>query len=203
MTACGVTTTLYLVRHAAHDRLDRILCGRMPGVSLGKAGRADAGRLATRLLRENVASVQSSPLERARETAEPIAEGLGLAVEVSPALVEIDFGAWTGRPFKDLDRDPRWTTWNTARSVARPPGGETMLEVQARMVGHVETTRAAHPDAAIVLVSHGDVIKAALAYYLGLSIDSWMRFEVSPASVSTLVVGDWGAKVLRLNEAAA
>jgi len=198
-----VTTTVFLLRHAAHDRLGRVLCGRMPGVSLGEAGRAQAARLADRLARETVGAVYSSPLERARETAEPIAARLGLPVEVAPEIDEVAFGAWSGLTFAELERDPRWASWNAARAVTRPPGGETMLEAQARAVGFVERLRETHRDGAAALVSHADLLKAVLAYFLGLSLDLIGRFEIGPASLSTLVVGDWGAKVLSVNEAPA
>lgn len=198
-----MTTTVFLVRHAAHDRLNRILCGRMPGVTLGAEGRAQAAALAERLARENVAAVYVSPLERARETAETLSQRLGIAAHVVDELNEIEIGAWTGRAFDELRDDPHWTRWNTARSVTRPPGGETMLEAQARIVGGIERLCAAHPDQSIALFSHADVIKAALAYHLGLPLDAILRFEISPASVSTLVVGDWGAKVIRMNEVSA
>jgi probable phosphomutase (TIGR03848 family) len=196
-------TTLFLVRHAAHDLVGKALCGRMPGVKLGGEGRAQAERLATRLSRETVAAVQASPLERARETAEPIARHFGLGVEVADAVNEIDVGAWTGTPFGELRDDPRWRLWNSARSVTRAPGGETMLEVQARTVAHMEALRARFADQAVVIVSHADVIKAALAYCLGLSLDGLQRFDIAPASLSTVVIGDWGAKVLSVNEVAA
>ena len=198
-----MTTTLFLVRHAAHDRLNRILCGRMPDVTLGAPGRAQAERLAERLARETIAAVYASPLERARETAAPIAERLKLDVQPMDALNEIDVGAWSGRALEDLREDPLWKRWNTARSVTRPPGGETMLEAQARAVGAIERLCAAHPEQGVALVSHGDVIKAALAYHLGLPLDAVLRFEISPASVSTLVVGDWGAMVFSINEGVA
>jgi probable phosphoglycerate mutase len=196
-------TTLFLVRHAAHDLVAKALCGRMPGVRLGEEGRAQAERLAARLSRETVAAVQASPLERARETAEPIARHFGLGVEVADAVNEIDVGAWTGTPFDELRDDPRWTLWNSARSLTRAPGGETMIEVQARTVAHMEALRARFADRGVVIVSHADVIKAALAYCLGLSLDGLQRFDIAPASLSTVVIGDWGAKVLSLNEVAA
>jgi len=197
-----VTTTVFLVRHATHDRLNRILCGRMPGVTLGAEGRAQAAALPARLRREPIVAVYASPLERACETAQPLADGLRLDVQVLDALNEIDVGAWSGRTFDDLRDDPLWTRWNTARNVTRPPGGEMMLEAQVRIVGAIEHLRAAHPEQSVALVSHGDVIKAALAYYLGLALDAILRFDISPASVSTLVVGDWGAKILSMNEGA-
>jgi probable phosphoglycerate mutase len=198
-----VTTTFYLVRHAAHDRVGAVLCGRMPGVSLGAHGREQARRLAERFAREGVASVQTSPLERARETAGPIAARVDRPLEVNEGIQEIEFGAWSGRSFEELGRDPAWTAWNTARSVSRPPGGETMLEAQARIVTAMERLREAYRNHAVVLVSHADVIKAALLYHFGLPIDAYARFDVDPASISTLAVGDWGAKVIRLNEVVA
>jgi probable phosphoglycerate mutase len=199
-----VTTTFFLVRHAAHDRLGRVLCGRMAGVSLGEIGRAQALKLAERVSRETIAAVYTSPLERARETAAPIAARLGLDLQIAPEIDEIGFGDWSGLTFDELGRDPRWASWNTARSVARPPGGgETMLEAQARAVGFVESLRDRHRDGAAALVSHSDLLKAILAYFLGLSLDFIGRFEIGPASLSTLVVGDWGAKILTLNEVSA
>ena len=198
-----MTTTFLLVRHAAHDRVGTVLCGRMQGVRLSEDGRAQARRLAERLAADPIASVQASPLERAVETAEPIAVRLGQAVERSDALLEIDFGAWTGTPFAELDQDPRWAAWNGARPVSRPPYGETMLEAQGRIVVAMEALRSLHRERAVVLVSHSDVIKAALLYHLGLPLDAYGRIEIDTASISTLVVGDWGAKLIRLNEVVA
>ncbi len=198
-----MTTTFFLVRHAAHDRVGTLLCGRMAGVRLGVMGRAQAQRLAERFAHEDVACVQSSPLERAVETAEPIAARLGRSPEICEGITEIDFGIWSGMSFETLSQDPRWRSWNDARQVSRPPDGETMLEAQARIVKAMEETRRLHPGRSVVLVSHSDVIKAALLYHLGMPIDAYSRIEIEPASVSTLVVGDWGSKVVRLNEVTA
>lgn len=198
-----MATTVFLVRHAAHDRVDRVLCGRMPGVGLGEAGQRQAEALARRFACEGVDAVWTSPLQRARETAEPVAARLGLAARPSDALCEIDFGAWTGQAFDALRDDPRWRRWNEARGSERPPGGESMTEAQTRAAAEVERARAEHPDGRVVLVSHSDVIKAVLAGVLGLSLDAYSRFEVSPASVSALAVWDGGGKVLSMNEAAA
>jgi probable phosphoglycerate mutase len=198
-----VTTTFFLVRHAAHDRVGSVLCGRMPGVTLGALGQAQAQSLAGRFADESVAHIRTSPLERAVETAEPIALRLGLSLETCDDIAEIDFGAWSGTSFEALAQDPRWASWNNARSTSRPPYGETMLEAQTRIVGAMERLRGRYPGRSVVLVSHSDVIKAALLYHLGMPIDAYARFEVEPASISTLVVGDWGSKVLRLNEVVA
>ncbi|KFG66910.1 histidine phosphatase family protein [Microvirga sp. BSC39] len=198
-----MTTTFHLVRHAAHDRVGTILCGRMPGVHLGALGKAQAERLADRFANENVAAIHTSPLERAVETSEPIAARLGQSLEVSEDIAEIDFGAWSGTSFEALAQDPRWAAWNNARSNSRPPYGETMLEAQARIVGALEQLRHRYSDRTVILVSHSDVIKAALLYHLGLPVDAYGRFDIEPASISTLAVGDWGSKVLRLNEVVA
>ena len=96
-----MTTTFFLVRHAAHDRVGTVLCGRMPGVRLGDLGREQAQGLARHFASEDLAAVQSSPLERARETAEPIAAQAGRNVEINEGITEIEFGAWSGR---GLDR---------------------------------------------------------------------------------------------------
>jgi broad specificity phosphatase PhoE len=196
-----MTTTFLLVRHASHDLLGRVLAGRKAGVHLSEAGYREAIGVADRLSRENAVAVHSSPRERARETAQPIAERLGLEVEVYSGLDEIDFGEWTGLTFDALKPDPWWQAWNTARSETRCPGGETMVEAQARAVRHIEATRLRYGTAHVILVSHQDVIKSVLAHVLGLSLDCMHRFEVGPASVSAIAIGDWGGKVLSMNEA--
>jgi probable phosphoglycerate mutase len=84
--------------------------------------------------------------------------------------------------------------------VNRPPGGESMLQAQGRIVQALEDLRHANPDQRVILVSHSDVIKAALLFHLGLPIEAYQRFDIEPASISTLVVGDWGSRLIRLNE---
>jgi len=195
-----VAATVFLLRHAAHARVSSTLCGRMPGVSLGEQGRQQARALAERLSGEAIEAVYSSPLERARETAGPIAQRLGLSPFVSEAVSEIDFGRWTGRDFAALEGDPDWIRWNAERGTARPPGGESMAEAQARALGGIEAMRAAHPGGRIAVVSHCDVIKAVLAGFLGLSLDGIGRFEILPASVSALALWPGGGKVLSMNE---
>jgi len=198
-----VATTFFLVRHAAHDRVNRVLCGRMPNVVLGALGHAQARSLAERLSRESISAIYSSPLERAQETAAPIAERIGVAPRIADALNEIDFGEWSGRAFDDLDGDRQWSVWNAARGITRPPGGEMMVQAQARALAFLEHAHNAHPESGVVLVSHCDVIKAMLLHCLGLGLDGYQRLEVSPASISTVVVGPWGAKILSINEVVA
>ena len=194
-----MTTTIHLVRHAAHGLLGRVLAGRMDGVPLDAGGRADAEALGRHFLGQDIAAVQSSPMTRAKETAEPIAAAVGAPLEIVEALDEIDCGDWTGLSFAALGDDPRWKAWNEARGFARIPGGETMRDVQARMMDHICALRDAWSERTIVLVSHADTIKAALLYVLGLPFDALQRIDVDPASITTLVAGAWGAKVTRVN----
>ena len=195
---------MYLVRHASHSRVHDTLVGRLPGVALSEAGQDEALALAERLSRRRVDAVWTSPVQRARETAEAIAARAGLPVTVDEGLIEIDFGAdWMGRRFDELSADPRWTLWNDRRGSATTPAGDDLPQVQERITDALERARSAHPDGGVVFVSHGDVIKAALAGVLGLSLDHHHRFEVGPASVSAGAVEAWGTKVLSINEAAA
>ena len=196
-----MTVDLLLIRHAAHIHLDRQLSGRMPGVPLSDAGRDQAAALGRVLAQATLARVECSPLERTRETAEAIATAAGLPPPVMvEALVEIDMGDWTGRAFGTFDDDPAWHAWNAQRGTARIPGGETMAEAQARIVGHLDALARSDVDGRIAIVTHSDIIRAAVAHVLGLPLDNLLRFDVGPASVSRIVIGDWGARLLSLNE---
>ncbi|MCR0982865.1 histidine phosphatase family protein [Roseomonas populi] len=195
-----MAATLFLLRHAAHDRVGSTLCGRMPGVTLGETGRAQAAALAGHLARARIEAVHSSPMERAQETAAPVASQLGLGVRTDEAFTEIDFGTWTGRSFEALNGDPDWVRWNTHRATAGTPGGETMAAAQARAVAGAERLRAANPEGRIAVVSHADVIKAVLAHFLRLSLDEIHRFEIAPASISALALWEGDGKVLSMNE---
>jgi probable phosphoglycerate mutase len=189
-----------LIRHASTDTAGRNLTGWLPGVHLNPEGRAQAERLAGRLANAGIRAIYASPLERTRETAEPLARRLGLAVETCEQLGEIHCGDWTGRDIEDLKSDPLWNRFNSSRSSTRIPGGELMLETQARMVTALERMRQRHSDEAIAVISHGDPIRATVAHYAGVPLDFLPRLEVYPASVSVLGLHDWGAQILRLND---
>ena len=196
-----MTTTFFLVRHAAHDNVGGFLAGRTPGIGLGEAGRAQAARLGERLRRERFDAIHASPQRRAAETAAAISVASRVnPVETAPELDEIDFGRWAGKPFDVLNEDPAWRRWNAMRSLARTPAGETMLDVEARAMRAIERLNGQYPDGAVVLVSHADVIRAVVSHILGLPVDAWSRFDVDPGSITTMIIGDWGARLLALNE---
>lgn len=159
-------------------------------MALSEAGARQAVALGERLSRESISTIYSSPRLRARATAEAIADRLGLEVEVDCALDEIDFGAWTGTSFDELADDPSWRRWNEARATACPPGGETMVAAAARIVGRIGRVWVQDRNpAAVVLVSHCDMIRAAVAHYLGLSLNNLLRFDIDPASITRPEVG--------------
>ena len=193
-------TIFLLIRHATTEMVGRAIAGWMPGEHLSAEGRRQAERFAERLGGARIAAIYSSPLERALETAAPLAERLGLTVQVREGAGEIHFGDWTGRELEELAPVPEWHRFNVYRSGTRIPGGETMLEVQARIAAELERLRHSHPHAAVAVVSHGDVIRAAVVHFAGMSLDLFDRIEIEPASVSVIAVGDYRPRILRLNE---
>lgn len=180
-----------------------MLSGRTEGISLTADGRRQAERLAERLAAQRLAAVHASPVQRAKETAAEIARASGVEVEVVDALEEIDFGTWTGRSFAELEGDPAWRKWNDCRSRAVPPGGEDMAAAQSRAVDHVRAAAKRFAGGTVAMVTHCDVIRAVVAAILGLSLDNVLRFDVDPASVSRVAAGDWGEKLMTLNEGTA
>jgi len=192
-------TTLLLVRHADHDLVGKALAGRNRAVGLNDAGRRQAQALARKLSALSPAAVFTSPQPRAEATACAIATACGMNVRCEPALDEIDFGDWTRRTFRELADDPHWQTWVDRRSIARSPNGESLGEVQLRIVGCLTGLTAAYPERTIVLVSHGDVLKAALAHYLRSSLDELECFDLAPASVSIVAAGAAWAQVRLVN----
>jgi broad specificity phosphatase PhoE len=195
-----MTTTFILIRHGAHDLLGRKIAGRMPDVGLNAAGHVQARGLSERLAHWQIVAIYAGPLQRVQETAMPLGRSLGVAVETDPAFDEVGFGKWTGLTFDALRDDPTWERWNRQRTVARCPGGESWTEVHARVARGLEQLARRHPEQTVALVSHGDVIKAAVSLTLGLSLDCHDRFEIGPASMTVLLYGTWGTKLLKLNE---
>jgi probable phosphomutase (TIGR03848 family) len=193
-------TTILLIRHATTDAVGKRLAGRSPGVHLNNEGQAQAAKLAERLTGLPVSAVYSSPLERTLETAEPLARALGLETRVAEDFVELDFGEWTNRAIEELSGDEAFRRFNVFRSCTRVPGGETMLEAQARFVAGLQKLCGDHHGQAVAVVSHSDMIKAAVAYYAGIHLDMFQRIEISPASVSIITIYGETASILKVND---
>ena len=182
-------TTIHLIRHGENDFVKQHkLAGWLPGVHLNETGLAQAQNLAHALEKMRLDAVYSSPLERTMETAGPLAEAKGLEIQVRDALGEVRVGRWQGQSLKTLRRRKLWPVIQQTPSLARFPEGESFSETQARVVEELETLRKLHPTkkGAFACVTHADVIKLAIAYYLGMPLDMFQRLAVAPASISSL-----------------
>lgn len=199
-SAPPAATLVLLVRHGQTPTTGKLLPGRAPGLHLSDAGRAQAEVAAERLsVLPKVDAVYASPLERARETAAPIARALGRKVIVDKGLLECDFGDWTGAELSKLMKLPEWTTVQRSPSTFRFPSGESFTEMQTRMVSTLDRLCAAHRGGTIVCVSHADPIKAAVAHAMGTHIDLFQRIVIGTCSVSAIAYSTGGPIVLTVN----
>lgn len=196
-------STFYLIRHAQKDAPEDVLSGRASGVHLSEHGRHQAEALAALFSTQPVERIFSSPLSRARETAHYLAVQKNLSMQISDAFDEVDFGAWTNLSFEKLEQDPHWRSYNTHRSTAEIPGGESMTLVQNRFVGELRNIARQFPRDHIAVISHREPILAAVLHFIGLSLDAWHHFEIDVASITTLRVVNDTAKLLALNNTAA
>src|SRR4051812_46856956 len=193
------TLVLY-VRHGQTATTGTNLPGRAPGLHLSDAGREQAASAAGRVAElSRVDAVYASPLERARETAAPIATARKLKVTVDRGLLEWDFGDWTGGELKKLMKLPEWRTVQGYPSGFRFPGGESFVEMQDRIVSAVQRLVARHPGGVVVCVSHADPIKAAVAHALGTHLDLFQRIVISTCAISIIAVAPGGPAVLAVN----
>jgi probable phosphoglycerate mutase len=193
-------TTLVLVRHAVTEQTGPLLTGRHPGVDLSDDGRRQAAALADRLAGLPVAAVYASPMERTTQTAAEVAGRHRLPVQELRGALEADYGEWTGGKLSELAKTDLWKTVQRAPSRARFPGGESLAEMQARVVRCLEEVVADHPGEMIVVVSHADPIKAAVAHYTGVHLDLFQRIVVSPASVTAFQLSTHGAALVKCND---
>ena len=213
--------TFLIIRHGENDLMKqgRLAC-RLPGVHLNETGRAQAQATARAIAQASTQApaqaqahkqeqadvplwkLYSSPMERAVETAEPIAQALGLEIVIRPGLIETNCGDWAGKTVKSLRRRKIWRTIQSHPSQFRFPGGETFVECQQRIVGEIEFLRTQHgPKDLVICVSHADPIKLLVAHYLGLPFDNFQRLSVDPASITALHLGESGSRLLALNVA--
>ncbi|HSB85211.1 MAG TPA: MSMEG_4193 family putative phosphomutase [Ilumatobacteraceae bacterium] len=194
------STLFLLVRHGLTPTTGQVLPGRARGLNLAEAGLQQAQKAAERIATlPRVDAVYSSPLERARQTAAPIAKARGLSVKVDKGLLECDFGEWTGGELKKLMKLPEWTTVQRAPSTFRFPGGESFTEMQGRMVSTLDRLRAEHNGGVVVCVSHADTIKAAVAQAMGTHLDLFQRVVISPCSITAIAYSMGGPVVLTVN----
>lgn len=196
-------STVLLIRHGRTSaNVGAVLAGWSPGVRLDATGLEQAATLAGRLAPVPLATLVTSPLERCRQTAAALAAGRdGLPVETDQRLGEVGYGKWTGRPLKELAREPLWKVVQQHPSAAVFPDGEALAQVQARAVCAVRDWNARlGPKAVYAVCSHADVIKAVLADALGMHLDQFQRIVVDPCSVSVVHYTDTRPFVARVND---
>ncbi|MEO3885166.1 MSMEG_4193 family putative phosphomutase [Nonomuraea sp. B5E05] len=194
-------TTLLLARHGLTDLTGPVLAGRTPGVHLSEAGRAQAAALAGRIAGVGLDAIVSSPLERCRETAQAVADGRAAEVVIDERFIECGYGEWTGRPLKELAREPLWQVVQAHPSAVAFPGGEALTAMQHRAVAAVREWNERVGEKGVYLVcSHGDVIKAIVADALGLHLDHFQRITADPGALTVIRYAPLRPFVLRLND---
>jgi broad specificity phosphatase PhoE len=189
-TRSGMKQTLLFIRHGESTwNAERILPGQLPGILLNDKGRQQAARLAESLRDIPISAIISSPLERARETAEIIAQGRALSIEFEPELMDTNIGNWAGQKYDDLPKtDPAWKAYVQDPTVA-PEGVETFPQVQQRALEAVQRWCAKgdigdNP----AFVAHADVIKLLIAHYMRLDAGKAGSIFIENASVSIVEI---------------
>lgn len=180
-------TTILLIRHGQNNLVGKRLAGRQPGVHLNQKGLEQAQAVADLLKEAPVKAIYSSPLERAVQTAEPLAARCNLPIQIHPGLIEVDFGNWQGKTFKQLQRMKLWKTVQEKPSEMCFPGGESFIAAQLRAAAAIEEIAAKHEEKDLVACfSHSDTIRLALSHFLAMPLDAFQRVGIDTASVTTL-----------------
>ena len=180
-----------LVRHGQNDMVGKKLAGRLPDVHLNVHGQSQARRLAEQLAVLPIKAVIASPLARAQETAEPIARIHTLPVLTNEGLVEIDYGRWQGKSFKQLRRSKLWKDVKEAPEAFRFPEGESFQEAQSRIAQTLQAINQAYAEKDLVVcVSHCDVIRLAVGYFLKMPLNAFQRLQIDTTSVTALHLQD-------------
>lgn len=194
-------TTLLLVRHASNDYVKAgRLAGWTPGVHLNAQGQREADAVARRLAKIPIHAIYSSPLERAVDTARAVAQCQHLQVQVVEALGEGRIGDWTGKTVQELEKTEEWKQMLAHPVGFHPPGGESIDEVQKRMVAAIDEIVARHPHQVVAIFSHADPIKAVVAHYLGMDLNQFNKIVINPTSVTVFSFSERGPVLFRLND---
>jgi probable phosphomutase (TIGR03848 family) len=196
-------TTVVLLRHGLTHLTGPVLAGWTPGLHLDERGEKQAAAVAERLRPLPFDAVVSSPLDRCLDTASAVLTGRDQELQVDERLGECRYGDWTGRPLKELAKDPLWKVVQAHPSAVVFPGpeGEALRDTQARVVNAVRDWNSRlGPDATWLACSHGDVIKAVVADAMGLHLDQFQRIAIDPCSVTVIRYTDLRPFVVRVND---
>lgn len=192
---------LLLIRHGENDYSKKgRFAGRLPGIHLNERGKHQAEELGKALAEADLRAIYSSPLERAIETAEPIAQANKLKIIPEPGLLESNVGRWQGQSIRRVAITKYWRIIQQAPSRAGHPDGETFVQTQTRITSTLDKICVNFkPRDMIACVFHADPIKLAVAHYMGLPLDHFQRLACDTASVTLLAVSESGAQLIWLN----
>jgi probable phosphomutase (TIGR03848 family) len=196
-------TLLFLIRHGLTDQTGTRLYGWTPDVHLSERGREQAEELARRFVPLRLSAIYSSPLERCRETAAPLAAATGLRVQLRRDLGEVDYGDWTNRPLAQLARTKLWRSVQQVPSQVTFPGGESFLKVLERSTRSIGEIAQAHPRGHVAVFSHGDPIRLLVSHLAGAHVDEFQRIAIDPGSISVVAVGPGPPRICRVNDTGA
>ena len=179
------------------------MAGQRPGVHLNDKGHRQAQGLVCQLAAAPIKAIYSSPLERALETARPLAQFLNQEIQIKPGLIELNYGNWVGKSFGQLRRYKVWKLIYEKPEEVRFPGGETFIEVQQRACAEIDGIAAAHEKQDLVAVfTHADVIRLVVTHYLDMPLIGFHKFMIEPASITILVLNEGKARLPKLNQSA-
>ncbi len=193
----------FLIRHGENDYVKTgRLAGRIPGVHLNEKGQKQARALGEALKDVPIKALYSSPLDRAMETAAPIAESHKLKIIMQPDLMDTHVGKWQGRSWKVLRLTKAWKIVQNSPSRFQFPEGESFPECQVRVVNVLERAVKKHnkPQDVVAVVFHADPIKLAVAHFLGMPLDHFQRLSCDTGSLTALHVSEMGANLIKLNQ---
>lgn len=194
-------TILLLIRHGSNDFVkEGRLAGWLPEVHLNAQGQREADALARRLNHISLSAIYSSPLDRCMETATAVALCQKLPIHVREELGEFRSGDWQGKKIDELKETETWKQLQSSPSGVRLPNGETIDEVQTRMVAMIDAIVKQHPNEVVAVFSHADPLKAAIAHYLKMNLNDFQHIIINPASVTVFFFGENGANLFKLND---
>lgn len=193
---------LLLIRHGENDYVKTgKMAGRLPGVHLNEKGQKQAQALGEALKDVPIKAIYASPLERAMETANPIAEAHKLKIEKKSDLMDTNVGKWQGKSLALLRLTKAWKVVQNAPSRFHFPEGESFLDLQRRIANVMEEIVKKHnkPKDVVAVVFHADPIKLAVSHFLGLPLDHFQRLSCDTGSLTAIYAGETGANLVKLN----
>jgi broad specificity phosphatase PhoE len=192
---------LLLIRHGENDFvLQKRMPGRLPGIHLNEKGLSQAQAAADFLDKKPIKAIYASPMERAVETAQPLARALNLSIQIHEGLNELNCGEWQGKTFKQLKRLKAWKVVEENPTLALFPGGDTFLETQQHVSTALLDIQSAYGEKDLVACfSHCDTIRLAIAFFLSMPLNEFRRVAVDVGSITTLYLGKEKPYLMNLN----